>query len=73
MPASVLCLRLPQELGAPLGTWLPIEEILNTTPQEGLPQKKNSPKPPRMSWGKGLTKVLGERDACHLRWGRGRG
>ncbi|KAB0393964.1 hypothetical protein E2I00_004408, partial [Balaenoptera physalus] len=53
----------PGAWGSP-GTWLQVEEILNTAPQEGLP-KRNSPKPPRISWRKRRTQVPLEGDAYH--------
>ncbi|XP_057572229.1 tumor protein p53-inducible protein 13 isoform X3 [Hippopotamus amphibius kiboko] len=39
LPAFVRCADPPGAWGSP-GNWLQVEEILNTAPQEGLPQKK---------------------------------
>lgn len=39
LPALVRCADTPGAWGSP-GTWLQVEEILTTAPQEGLPQKE---------------------------------
>lgn len=45
---SLACISAPSsctQRGAPLGPWPPIVEILNTAPQEELPQKKQPQAP----------------------------